>query len=143
MRRYLLDTGPLAAVLLGRPAAVELIRPWLERREAATSILVYGEIVEYLRPRPDFADRVPPVRQMLRGAPPYFLTYPIMDRYAAIRLQLRKPRGPGLIGDVDTLIAATALERGLTVVTIDTDFQAVPNLPTLLLDRQTLRTVDS
>jgi predicted nucleic acid-binding protein len=40
------------------------------------------------------------------------------------------------------LIAATALERGLAVVTIDTDFQAVPNLPTLLLDRQTLRAVE-
>ena len=26
-------------------------------------------------------------------------------------------------GDIDTLIAATALERNLTVVTIDTDFQ--------------------
>lgn len=143
MRQYLLDTGPLAALLLGRPAAVELIRPWLERREAATSILVYGEIIEYLRPRPDFADRAAALRQLLRGAPPYFLTYPIMDRYADIRLRLRKPYGPGLIGDVDTLIAATALERGLTVVTIDSDFQAVPGLSTLLLDRQTLRPVAS
>ncbi|HET7092851.1 MAG TPA: hypothetical protein VFI22_05215, partial [Thermomicrobiales bacterium] len=65
----------MAAVLLGRPAAVDLIRPWLERREAATSIVVYGEIIEYLRPRPDFADRAAALRQMLRGVPPYFLTY--------------------------------------------------------------------
>ncbi|HEU5430125.1 MAG TPA: type II toxin-antitoxin system VapC family toxin [Thermomicrobiales bacterium] len=141
MRRYLLDTGSLAALLLGRPAAVELIRPWLERREAATSILVYGEIIEYLRPRPDCAVRVAALRQILRGVPPYFLTYPIMDRYADVRLRLRKPHGPGLIGDADTLIAATALERGLAVVTIDKDFQAVPNLMTLLLDRETLRVV--
>jgi hypothetical protein len=39
MRRYLLDTSPLAALLLARPAAVALITPWMERHEAATSIL--------------------------------------------------------------------------------------------------------
>ena len=48
MRRYLLDTSPLAALLLARPAAVELIAPWMERHEAATSILVYAEVVEYM-----------------------------------------------------------------------------------------------
>jgi hypothetical protein len=36
MRRYLLDTSPLAALLLARPAAVALITPWMERHEAAT-----------------------------------------------------------------------------------------------------------
>jgi len=48
MRRYLLDTSPLAALLLARPAAVALITPWMERHEAATSILVYAEVVEYI-----------------------------------------------------------------------------------------------
>jgi predicted nucleic acid-binding protein len=51
---------------------------------------------------------------------------------------LRKPHGPGLVGDIDTLIAATALERRLTVVTADHDFTRVPQLPVLLLDRATL-----
>jgi predicted nucleic acid-binding protein len=37
------------------------------------------------------------------------------------------PRGTGLIGDIDTLIAATALERELTIVTADTDFEKVTN----------------
>lgn len=32
------------------------------------------------------------------------------------------PHGLGLIGDVDTLIAATALEHWLTIVTLDGDF---------------------
>jgi predicted nucleic acid-binding protein len=53
MRRYLLDTAPLAALLLARPAAVALITPWLNRHEVATSILAYAEIVEYSK---DFAD---------------------------------------------------------------------------------------
>ena len=61
-----------------------------------------------------------------------------MERYAEIRRQLRRPRGPGLIGDVDTLIAATALDRGLTVVTTDSDFQRVPDLEVMLVDRRSL-----
>jgi hypothetical protein len=46
VRRYLLDTGPLAAFFLGRPTALELIQPWIVRHEATTSILVYAEIVD-------------------------------------------------------------------------------------------------
>ncbi len=46
--------------------------------------------------------------------------------------------GPGTIGDVDTLIAATALVRGLTVVTTDKDFLRVPGLLVQLVDRNTL-----
>ena len=46
MRRYLIDTAPLAAYLLGRPRAVAVIDPWLDRHEAATSILAYGEVTE-------------------------------------------------------------------------------------------------
>ena len=59
---------------------------------------------------------------------PYFLTYSIMERYADIRRQLRPPYGPGIIGDVDTLIAATAVQQELTLVTTDTDFERVPGL---------------
>src|SRR5205823_577473 len=55
MRRYLLDTTPLTAYLTGRPAAVAQYDPWLDRDEAATSVLVYAEVVEGLRSRPDFA----------------------------------------------------------------------------------------
>jgi predicted nucleic acid-binding protein len=43
---------------------------------------------------------------------------------------------------VDTLIAATALERGLTVVTADADYTRVPNLSVMLLDRRTLSPTD-
>lgn len=51
---------------------------------------------------------------------------------------MRKPYGPGLIGDVDTLIAATAIEHGLTVVTLDGDFGRVPGLSVMPLDRAAL-----
>lgn len=135
MRRYLLDTGPLAADLFDRQAAVALLTPWISAREVATSILVYGEVIEYLSHRRDLSQGRAQVHRLLRAIYPYTLTYSIMERYAQIRRQLRPPQGPGLIGDVDTLIAATALERELTVVTMDADFQRVPDLDVMLLPR--------
>jgi predicted nucleic acid-binding protein len=139
MRRYLLDTGPLGAYLQGRPAVVNLVAPWLRQHEAATSILAYGEVVEYIKGFPDFLPLHTQLRRLLRHIYPYFLTYRILERYADLRRSLRRPHGPGLIGDIDTLIAATALERNLTVVTIDTDFQRVPNLRVILLSRATMQ----
>lgn len=136
MRRYLIDTTPLAAYLNNRPVAVSRLRPWIADREAATSALVYAEVVEGLHRFPDLARRTAQLRRLLRTVYPYALTYAILERYAAIRRQLRPPHGPGLIGDIDTLIAATALERDLTVVTTDADFQRVPNLKVMLLPRR-------
>ena len=135
MKRYLLDTGPLAAYLFGRPQAIEVIRPWIVQRCAATSILVYGEVVEYLIGRANSAPRQAQLRRLLREVVPFVLTYPILERYAVLRRQLRPPHGPGLIGDIDTLIAATALERNLSVVTTDSDFGRIPGLSVKLLPR--------
>jgi predicted nucleic acid-binding protein len=141
VRRYLLDTAPLTAYLFGRESAVSLIGPWLQHHEATTSILVYGEITEYLMGRSDRSGRQFQLRRLLQQVKPWLLSYSILDRYAMLRRNLRPPQGPGLIGDIDTLIAATALDRGLTVVTTDSDFTRVPSLSVLLLDRQTLSPV--
>jgi predicted nucleic acid-binding protein len=143
MRRYLLDTGPLGAYLQGRQAVVNLVAPWLRQQEAATSILAYAEVVEYIKGSPDFVTLHTQLRRLLRHIYPYFLTYRILERYADLRRSLRRPYGPGLIGDIDTLIAATALERNLTVVTIDTDFQRVPNLRVILLSRATMQVLST
>jgi predicted nucleic acid-binding protein len=131
--RYLLDTGPLAAYLFGRPAAREVVTPWVRAQEAATSPVVYAEVTEYLLGRPDAARRQRELRELLQVVRPYALTYPILERYARLRRRLRPPHGPGLIGDLDTLLAATALERGLTVVTTDGDFRRVPGLEVILV----------
>lgn len=137
MRRYLLDTGILSAYLQGRPRIVDLVTPWITRSETATSILIYAEAIEYLKGFPNFSVRHAQLRRLLHHIYPYFLTYRILERYADIRRRLRRPHGPGLIGDIDTLIAATALERKLTVVTFDSDFERVPNLKIKLLSRIT------
>jgi predicted nucleic acid-binding protein len=76
----------------------------------------------------DFARRHKDLKRLLSEVYPYFLTYAILDRYADLRRLLRSPYGSGLIGDIDTLIAATALERNLTIVTADRDFERVPDL---------------
>jgi predicted nucleic acid-binding protein len=138
MRRYLVDTTPLSALVTNRPPAVALITPWMRQHETATSILVYGEVLEGLQGRPNPGQRHRDLLTLLGEITPYFVTYAIMQRYATLRRQLRPPYGPGLIGDIDTLIAATALEYDLTLVTTDGDFTRVPGLALLLLDRATL-----
>jgi predicted nucleic acid-binding protein len=52
--------------------------------------------------------------------------------HSGLRL-LRSLYGAGLIGDIDALIAATALERNLTVDTADGDFERVPGLQVKLV----------
>jgi predicted nucleic acid-binding protein len=136
MTRYLLDTSCVAALLNGRPGAVARMTPWVRDDEAATSILVYGEVIEYFRGVPNFEAHRSGLRRLLRAIPPYAITYPIMERYAELRRTMR--RAGGVIGDIDTVIAATALERRLTVVTIDSDYGRVTGLSLMLLTRQDL-----
>jgi predicted nucleic acid-binding protein len=136
MREYLLDSGPLSGLLFNRPHVVSLARPWIEAQEAATSILVYGEVSEYLFAQQSSASLQLQLRGLLRAVIPYLPTYAILERYARLRRRLRPPYGLGLIGDIDTLIAATAIEHDLTVVTMDDDFQRIPELNVLLLPRR-------
>ena len=135
MRRYLLDTTPLTAYLHARPGVLALARPWIRRREAATSILVYGEVLEHLHSFPDLPRRHAELRRLLRAIVPIFISPTVMDRYADLRRRLRPPHGPGLIGDLDTLIAATAITHDLVLVTTDGDFERVPGLRLMQLDR--------
>ena len=136
MRRFLLDTPMVSAYLLSRPVALRLINPWIQNREAATSILVYGEVNEYIRGRADYPQLHAQLIELLKEITPFFITYPIMRRYGEIRRSLRPTNS--LIGDFDTLIAATALERNLTVVTSDADFQRVPALKLMIVPRSQL-----
>jgi predicted nucleic acid-binding protein len=138
VRRFLFDTGPLTSFLEGRSGA-EQFRPLFSHREVTMSFVVYGEVVEHYRSQPDFTRRYRGIRRFMAGVHPIGLSYPILDRYAELRRQMRRPFGPGTIGDIDTLIAATALERDLTVVTTDGDFMRVPELKVLLLMPGSLR----
>lgn len=120
MRQYLLDTNILGAYLLGRPGAVKLAQEWIHNDEAATSVVVYGEITEHLKGFANYARHQAALRMLLRKVYPYPLTYAQLEHYADLRRTMRPPHGPGLIGDIDTLIAATALHYGLILVTTET-----------------------
>jgi predicted nucleic acid-binding protein len=141
MRRYLVDTTPLAALLNNHPQALASLSPYLANRELATSVLVYGEVVESLKRHADFPRRRTALRALVRVVHPYLPTYSIMERYADIRRLLRPPYGSGLIGDIDTLIAATALAYDLELITADGDFTRVSGLRVRLLDRTTFRPI--
>lgn len=138
MRYYLLDSPIVTGYLKGRKV-VTLVEPWVEQNQAATSLLVYGEISEYNHSFPDFARRQTDLRALLQQVYPYGLSYLILERYAELRRMLRPPQGPGLIGDIDTLIAATALVYDLTLVTTDSDLSRVPDLRLMLLPRDMLK----
>jgi predicted nucleic acid-binding protein len=139
MRRYLIDNSVLVAYLKGRAGALQLMQPWITAQEAATSHIVYGEAIEYLKSDPDFARRRAELRILLRAVIPLKLSYSILERYADLRRTMRPPHGLGLIGDIDTLIAATAMEHGLTVVTTDGDYTRVPGLAVMHLPRNAVR----
>lgn len=139
MRLYLLDANIVAAYLLGKQGAGDLAHAWVQNNEAATSILVYGEVCEYLKGLPDVSKRLVALRTLLQKVYPYPFTYPSLELYAEIRRAMRPPHGPGLIGDIDTLIAATALDNGLTLVTTDSDFTRVPKLSVMHIPRATLK----
>jgi predicted nucleic acid-binding protein len=136
MRAYLLDTGVMAAYLLGRPRFVRLLSSFMGDDQSAMSIICYGEIYEYLQSRGDFAVAHNQLMELFNLGAIYLynLDLAIMVRYAQIRRTLR--RGSGLIGDADTLIAATAMEHDLTLVTLDGDFQRVPGLKLQVVPRQ-------
>ena len=66
MRQYLLDSAPLAGYLHGRQSFVDLIIPFIREHQAATSILVYAEVIEYLKGLPDFPRRRHQLQILLR-----------------------------------------------------------------------------
>ena len=89
MRRYLLDTPMVSALLNNRPGAVSLIHPWIMANEAATSVPVYAEVIEYVKTSQRYPHYHAALRNLLRVYP-YYLTLAILERYADIRLALRR-----------------------------------------------------
>jgi predicted nucleic acid-binding protein len=109
----LLDTDIVAGWLNGRRATVELVTGL--GRDLAISMMTYGEIYEgILHGRdPSRAERA--FRLFLRSVDVLPLGRLVMREFGRIRGELRA--AGLLIGDPDTLIAATATHHGRTLVT--------------------------
>ncbi len=123
---YLVDSDWVADWLAGRHDAIQLLSE-LSQQGLSISLMSYGEIYEgvYFSRDPQRSEAV--FRQFLRGTFVVPVTRRIMKRFARIRGELRS-KGL-LISDPDLLIAATALEHGLTLVTRNlSHFERVPNL---------------
>jgi predicted nucleic acid-binding protein len=136
VRSHLIDTSILCEVLLRRDSTTAFVRQLILSNTAAMSIVVAGEALERVMGRNDYVLLRQQLVQLLSVVYPYSIDLAIMERYASLRRTLRPPYGPGLIGDIDSLIAATAIEHGLTLVTMDGDFARVPGLDLLLVPRR-------
>lgn len=123
---YLVDTDWVVEYLKGRePAATSL--PQLRHDGLAVSLITFGEVYEgiYSGRDPERYEEI--FLRFLRRAQVLPLNRTILRHFALIRGQLRS-RGQ-LIGDLDLLIAATALHHDLTLVTHNLrHFSHIPNL---------------
>lgn len=67
-----------------------------------------------------------------------WMRHPVV--YPAFMVPFRRGRKQlPIIGDIDTLVAAAAIERHLTLLTTDSDFTRVPGLQYQLIARASLR----
>src|SRR5438874_80933 len=109
---HLIDSDWVADYLKGRRAAVDLLDS-LAVDGIAISAVTYGEIYEGIYYGRDPRNHARIFGQFLRITPVFPVTRSIWKRFARLRGDLRR-RGL-LIGDMDLLIAATALEHDLTL----------------------------
>jgi len=111
---YLIDSDWIADYLKGRRPTVDQLQA-LEPQGLSISLISYGEIYEgiYFGDQPAAMARS--FRQFLRAVDILPLNRTIMRRFARIRGELR--RGGRIIGDPDLMIAATAIEHDLTLIT--------------------------
>ena len=124
--RYPVDTDWVADYLKGKPPAVERLTI-LAADGLAISIITFAEIYEGIYYGQNRPQHEAIFRRFLHGVEVIGINHSFARRFALIRGQLRQ-RGE-LISQADLLIAATALEHNLTLVTRNRrDFDRIPGL---------------
>ena len=124
--KYILDADWIIQALAGHQPTLERLQR-LHPEDVAMSLVTIGEIYEgiYYGRDPHKAEAI--FHQFLRLAETLPLTHTIMQRFARIRGELR--RKGQIIGDFDILIAATAIQHNLTLMTRNLkDFERIPDL---------------
>lgn len=125
---YLLDSDVLISAAKDHPETRQLLQD-VSAGGIAISIISFGELYEgaVSYPDPIGPQKLAQLRTHLHAFPVLNLSEPVMERFARLRAELRQ-QGQ-LIPDFDLLIAATALEHGLTLITGNVrHFQRLPGL---------------
>lgn len=119
---YLVDTDWVIDVFNGQQAATDWLLS-LAPRGLFLSVVTYGELYEGAHYSRDPGTTLPQLQTFLMGKVLLPVTLPIMERFGVMRGSL--PRNlRQQIGDMDVIIAATAIHHNLTVLTRNVrDFQ--------------------
>lgn len=112
--KYLVDTDWLIDVLSGVESASTTLNA-LSFDGAGVSIVTVGELYEGSIYAPNSGAVLQRYREFLAPFPVVDLSDSAMYQFATVRARLR--RTGNLIPDLDLLIAASAIDRGLTLVT--------------------------
>ncbi len=123
---YLLDTDWIIQALRNRQPAARVLQR-LEGSPIYISYVSVGEMYEGAFVTVNPQAHLTTFRQFLSSYRMLTLTDPIMERFAELRAYLRR-RGQR-IPDFDLLIAATAIQHNLTLLTFNRrDFERIPDL---------------
>lgn len=127
MTKYLIDTNWIIDALHGEAIAIKTLAD-LTDDGLAISLITYAELYEGAFYARDSATAQAGLQIFLHQKDVLPLTRSIAERFAIVRGQLSRHLRRQ-IGDFDLLIAATALEHDLTLLTRNTkDFQHIPDI---------------
>ncbi len=116
---YLVDSDWAADFLAGKPAAIQLIGMLLPSG-ISISAISYMEVMEGVRGSRNSAALTQGFRAFLRGVPVLAFSQEIADQAADIRLDLRGRKRQVNERVLDILVAATAMDHGLMLITRNT-----------------------
>ncbi len=124
--KYTLDSDWVINALARKRRANELLKE-LRPSGIGISIMAMGELYEGPLGTSQPETNLALLRQFIVLFPVLDVTDAIVERFARVRYQLR--RQGNLIPDLDLLIAATALEHDLTLLTFNRrHFERIPGL---------------
>ena len=126
MTRYLIDTDWIVDSFHGQRQAEQTLLE-LAPEGLAVSYITYAELYQGAHYASDPADSLRILNEFMEGVELVPLNVEIMQQFAIIRGHLQQQGTP--IGEMDLLIAATALHYGLTIVTRNLrHFERVPGI---------------
>jgi tRNA(fMet)-specific endonuclease VapC len=128
--KYLTDATWTIDLLNGQPQAVTLL-PQLLADGLALSTLTYMEVFDGIYTSRDPKQAAAGFRQFLRAVTVFPFSRRVAQRAARLRGNMRAQKLRLEHRAIDILVAATALELGLTMVTSDTDYDDIPGLTRL------------